>query len=129
MYKTAVVLATSVVMIASCGTPQASRAQSNGLYTEAPNAKSGDVGESVISSLRYLQWEILEQGDGYYIAKATHKGQWATAKVTFNDSSYKIDYVDSANMDGGSRNHVWMRWSHALDSDIRAGLGLSRLPG
>lgn len=127
MQKIIVVLTASLVLISGCGTPVVAPAKEHVTYL--PTAEDGDVQEAVISSLRYLKWKILEEGDGFVIAKTLHKEKSATTKVSYTKTSFSIEYIGSENLSGGSENSVWKRWSHALDTDIRNGLGLPRMPG
>jgi len=143
MLKLAVLIASASIVLSSCGTPNTS--QSPAHMTFAPEAQNGDIEAAIQSSLRYLKWKTLEQGEGYVIAKvgnlqwtasskvqkrdpitaaAQDKIRTATAKITFDDNSYSINYISSKGMDGGSDNHIWKRWVRNLDRDIRIGIGL-----
>ncbi len=125
MQKFLVALAASSILVSGCGTSVVVPAKAPVTY--APAAENGDVQEAVNSSLRYLKWKVLEQGDGFVLAEARHKKQKVTAKISYDATSYSIGFVDSEYVKDGIENPIWKRWSHALDSDIRIGLGLTPL--
>ncbi|MFC7291138.1 hypothetical protein [Hirschia litorea] len=125
MRTLAITLATSTLILAGCGTIT----PVNNHSTHVPIIKEGDVAVAILSSLRYLKWDILEQGEGFFIAKTMHKQKSATAKISYTNSDYSIAYVASKGLGGRTNNSVWKRWVHALDTDIRIGLGLPTIPG
>lgn len=69
--------------------------------TEIPvnNVSSPVIQDSILKALEFKRWVVEKKSDGLVIASINVRSHRARIKITYDQKSYQINYMDSTNLD------------------------------
>lgn len=80
------------------------------------------IEKNIINAGNSLGWEMKAHPDGYIIGIIVLRSHSATVKITYDDKSYKINYISSVNLGYDENNHTiksnYNGWISNLENTI-----------
>jgi hypothetical protein len=117
------IVAISLALLVGCGTAPVRNVDSAMIASETSIA---NVEKAIVRAGSGLGWMMSKKADGHIVGKLALRKHLAVIDVTFNKSSYSIEYVNSENLDysGGKIHTNYNGWIENLEKAINIQLSI-----